>query len=95
MRLVGRGSSSASKFHGDYGVYSVFVFFSDHGGDARQQMHHATPKHESWAMGSRNLIQQKKARRKRGIGVETAGPVDIQPKLRKIGSDIREARSSI
>jgi len=42
MRLVGRGSSSASKFHGDYGVSSVFVFFSDYGGHACQQMHHAT-----------------------------------------------------
>jgi hypothetical protein len=42
MLLIGRGSSSASKFHGDYGVSSVFVFFSDHGGHACQQMHHAT-----------------------------------------------------
>ena len=31
VRLIGRTGSPASKFHGHYGVSSVFVFFSDHG----------------------------------------------------------------
>jgi hypothetical protein len=57
MRLIGRIGSPASKFDGHYGVSSVFVFFSDHGG-TRVSMALPLPatahKHDSLAMRSGN-----------------------------------------
>jgi hypothetical protein len=51
MRLIGRARSTASEFQGTYGVYSVFVFFSDHGTHSSQQRTHCPALSETRLLG--------------------------------------------